>query len=236
MMVCRKAVLIMDEVDGMSAGDRGGVADLIASIKVSKIPIICICNDRYSQKLRSLVNYCLPLNFRKPTKQQAWHVLKNLDHKILFFSNVICQRAAFMISNYCLSLSCHAKREGLLCSGGVVFIVLRKFKSLFLALLSLNGEQHLKFLVLWIVQHLYFLSVHIVRWLSLGDFVVLSSAWTVGNRIRFHVEEVTTRVSMVCQDIGKKSLWWVSIYVLGQSLPIACIRVGARVRILSPKC
>ncbi|CAH8362335.1 unnamed protein product [Eruca vesicaria subsp. sativa] len=65
-----KTVLIMDEVDGMSAGDRGGVADLIASIKISKIPIICICNDRYSQKLKSLVNYCLPLNYRKPTKQQ----------------------------------------------------------------------------------------------------------------------------------------------------------------------
>ncbi|KAF8403400.1 hypothetical protein HHK36_011502 [Tetracentron sinense] len=65
-----KTVLIMDEVDGMSAGDRGGVADLISSIKISKIPIICICNDRYSQKLKSLVNYCLLLNFRKPTKQQ----------------------------------------------------------------------------------------------------------------------------------------------------------------------
>ncbi|XP_021892598.1 replication factor C subunit 1 [Carica papaya] len=65
-----KTVLIMDEVDGMSAGDRGGIADLIASIKISKIPIICICNDRYSQKLKSLVNYCLLLNYRKPTKQQ----------------------------------------------------------------------------------------------------------------------------------------------------------------------
>lgn len=65
-----KTVLIMDEVDGMSAGDRGGVADLIASIKISKIPIVCICNDRYSQKLKSLVNYCLLLSFRKPTKQQ----------------------------------------------------------------------------------------------------------------------------------------------------------------------
>ncbi|XP_057808112.1 LOW QUALITY PROTEIN: replication factor C subunit 1 [Salvia miltiorrhiza] len=66
-----KTVLIMDEVDGMSAGDRGGVADLIASIKISKIPIICICNDRYSQKLKSLVNYCLLLSYRKPTKQQV---------------------------------------------------------------------------------------------------------------------------------------------------------------------
>ena len=45
----------MDEVDGMSAGDRGGVADLIASINICSIPIICICNDRYSQKLNNLV-------------------------------------------------------------------------------------------------------------------------------------------------------------------------------------
>ena len=66
-----RAVLIMDEVDGMSAGDRVGVADLIASINICSIPIICICNDRYSQKLKSLVNYCLMLNFRKPTKQQV---------------------------------------------------------------------------------------------------------------------------------------------------------------------
>ncbi|XP_008790185.1 replication factor C subunit 1 isoform X2 [Phoenix dactylifera] len=73
-----KSVLIMDEVDGMSAGDRGGVADLIASIKISKIPIICICNDRYSQKLKSLVNYCLLLNFRKPTKQQMAKRLKQI--------------------------------------------------------------------------------------------------------------------------------------------------------------
>nr|POE89440.1 replication factor c subunit 1 [Quercus suber] len=65
-----KTVLIMDEVDGMSAGDRGGIADLIASIKISKIPIICICNDRYSQKIKSLVNYCLLLEFKKPEESQ----------------------------------------------------------------------------------------------------------------------------------------------------------------------
>ncbi|KAI3928871.1 hypothetical protein MKW92_043682 [Papaver armeniacum] len=39
-------------------------------IKISKIPIICICNDRHSQKLKSLLNYCLLLDCRKPTKQQ----------------------------------------------------------------------------------------------------------------------------------------------------------------------
>ncbi len=40
-----------------AAGDRGGVADLIQTIKVSRLPIICICNDKYSQKLRSLRNH-----------------------------------------------------------------------------------------------------------------------------------------------------------------------------------
>ena len=66
----RRLCLIMDEVDGMSAGDRGGVADLIKTIHRSRIPIICICNDKYSQKLRSLRNHCLELDFRKPTVQQ----------------------------------------------------------------------------------------------------------------------------------------------------------------------
>lgn len=40
-----------------AAGDRGGVADLITTIKMSKIPIICICNDKYVQKLKSLRNH-----------------------------------------------------------------------------------------------------------------------------------------------------------------------------------
>ena len=57
-------VLIMDEVDGMSAGDRGGVADLIHTLKGAKLPIICICNDKYNQKLKSLRNHCLELDYR----------------------------------------------------------------------------------------------------------------------------------------------------------------------------
>ena len=37
----------MDEVDGMAGNeDRGGILELINTIKNSKIPIICICNDR----------------------------------------------------------------------------------------------------------------------------------------------------------------------------------------------
>jgi replication factor C subunit 1 len=60
----------MDEVDGMSSGDRGGIKALIDLLKTSHIPVICICNDRSSPKLRSLANYCLDLRFRRPTAAQ----------------------------------------------------------------------------------------------------------------------------------------------------------------------
>ncbi|RHY57657.1 hypothetical protein DYB38_007178 [Aphanomyces astaci] len=63
-------VIIMDEVDGMSSGDRGGMAELIAIIKKSKTPIICICNDRQSPKVRSLANHAFDLKLRRPTKTQ----------------------------------------------------------------------------------------------------------------------------------------------------------------------
>lgn len=55
----------MDEVDGMSAGDRGGIAELIKLLKTTHVPIICICNDRSSPKIRSLANHCLDLHIRR---------------------------------------------------------------------------------------------------------------------------------------------------------------------------
>ncbi|PAV74101.1 hypothetical protein WR25_22594 [Diploscapter pachys] len=64
-------VLIMDEVDGMSGNeDRAGISELISIIKNSRIPIICICNDRQNQKMRSLVNHCFDIRFPKPKIEQ----------------------------------------------------------------------------------------------------------------------------------------------------------------------
>ena len=62
-LATQKSVIIMDEVDGLGAGDRGGIAALIKIIKDSKTPIICICNDRQDRKLMSLVNHCYDLKF-----------------------------------------------------------------------------------------------------------------------------------------------------------------------------
>jgi replication factor C subunit 1 len=68
----QKNLILMDEIDGMSGNeDRGGVATLIQIIKMSKTPIICICNDRQNQKLKSLTNYCYDIKFNKPDKRQV---------------------------------------------------------------------------------------------------------------------------------------------------------------------
>ena len=55
----------------MSSGDRGGMVELYQLIKKTEIPIICICNDKSSPKMKTLKNYCLDLEFRKPTTTQV---------------------------------------------------------------------------------------------------------------------------------------------------------------------
>ncbi|KAH9819105.1 replication factor RFC1 C terminal domain-containing protein, partial [Melampsora americana] len=61
-----KLVLIMDEVDGMSAGDRGGVGALNALIRKTRVPIIAIANDMSLQKMKPLKSTTHSLVFRRP--------------------------------------------------------------------------------------------------------------------------------------------------------------------------
>ncbi|KAF9397512.1 hypothetical protein BGX21_008796, partial [Mortierella sp. AD011] len=76
-----KQVIIMDEVDGMAGGDRGGIAQLISFIKKTHVPIICICNDRQSPKVRSLVNSCFDMRFQRPQVNQVRARLMSILHR-----------------------------------------------------------------------------------------------------------------------------------------------------------
>jgi len=54
----KKSVIIMDEVDGMSGNaDKGGMQALIAIIKQTNVPVICIANDASTPKMKTLKNY-----------------------------------------------------------------------------------------------------------------------------------------------------------------------------------
>ncbi|CAN7938591.1 unnamed protein product, partial [Ixodes hexagonus] len=77
-----KHMLIMDEVDGMAGNqDRGGVQELIALIRSTRIPIVCICNDRSHPKMRSLVNHCFDLRFFRPQVRQIQAAMMSIACK-----------------------------------------------------------------------------------------------------------------------------------------------------------
>ncbi|KAM6345896.1 replication factor C subunit 1 [Podargus strigoides] len=80
--VSGKHVLIMDEVDGMAGNeDRGGIQELIGLIRHTKIPIICMCNDRNHPKIRSLVHYCVDLRFQRPRLEQIKGAMMSIAFK-----------------------------------------------------------------------------------------------------------------------------------------------------------
>ncbi|XP_004038609.1 replication factor C subunit 1 isoform X1 [Gorilla gorilla gorilla] len=80
--VSTKHALIMDEVDGMAGNeDRGGIQELIGLIKHTKIPIICMCNDRNHPKIRSLVHYCFDLRFQRPRVEQIKGAMMSIAFK-----------------------------------------------------------------------------------------------------------------------------------------------------------
>jgi DNA polymerase III delta prime subunit len=89
--------IIMDEVDGMSSGDKGGMAELIQFInpnrgkrsvkKEAKLsaenrwipPIICICNNNYDKKIMDLKKDCLEVIFKAPKKSDLVHVIDRIE-------------------------------------------------------------------------------------------------------------------------------------------------------------
>ena len=90
----KNRVLLMDEVDGMAGNeDRGGMAELIQLIKNSKVPVICMCNDRNHQKIRSLANYCFDLRFQRPRAEQIKAAMMSIcfREKIKIAPNVLLE-------------------------------------------------------------------------------------------------------------------------------------------------
>lgn len=112
----RNKVVIMDEVDGMSS-DRGGIVELSSIIKSSSVPLVCICNDRNNQKIRSLANYCLDLRFRKLEgrqiiprlkmilKEENKHVDDNILNEIVAMANGDMRYVLNTLQNICMRKS-----------------------------------------------------------------------------------------------------------------------------------
>ena len=65
--------ILMDEIDGMNNGDKGGINSLIKLIRPEEItynPIICIGNYHIDKKIKELMKVCIPIELKKPTDKQ----------------------------------------------------------------------------------------------------------------------------------------------------------------------
>ena len=72
-----KRLILMDEIDGMIV-DRGGLQELIDLINKTRVPVICISNDRYNEKMRNLANHCFDLKISKPRIDQLKKTLTSV--------------------------------------------------------------------------------------------------------------------------------------------------------------
>jgi replication factor C subunit 1 len=68
--------LVVNDVD--VGNDNGFLSTLVECIKETKIPIICICSDRYAQTLKPLLNYVIDFKMKKPTYKEVYTLLYNI--------------------------------------------------------------------------------------------------------------------------------------------------------------
>jgi hypothetical protein len=84
----KKIAIIMDEIDGMNNGDKGGINALIKLIRPKKTkkqklekmcvnPIICIGNYRFDKKIKELMKVCNSIEIPSPSNNQIRKILND---------------------------------------------------------------------------------------------------------------------------------------------------------------
>lgn len=85
----KKIAIIMDEIDGMNNGDKGGINSLIKLIRPKKTkkqkleevtmnPIICIGNYRVDKKIKELMKVCNSIELKTPNQIQILNITNKL--------------------------------------------------------------------------------------------------------------------------------------------------------------
>jgi len=94
----RKIAIIMDEIDGMNNGDKGGINTLIKLIRPKKTkkqkqeevtinPIICIGNYKVDKKIKELMKVCNTIELKTPNNIE----ITSIVHKLLPNTEVVMQ-------------------------------------------------------------------------------------------------------------------------------------------------
>jgi len=86
----KRIAIVMDDVDGMNNGDKGGINNLIKLIRPKKTkkqkkeeytvnPIICIGNSHVDKKIKELKNVCVCVKVNKPTISQVVNIINKTN-------------------------------------------------------------------------------------------------------------------------------------------------------------
>ena len=89
----KNIAIVMDEIDGMNSGDKGGINSLIKLIRPKKTkkqkkeqitmtPIVCIGNYHIDKKIREMIKICTSIELKKPTNEQIKNLMELLMPKI----------------------------------------------------------------------------------------------------------------------------------------------------------
>ena len=100
--VSQQITIVMDEIDGMNSGDKGGISALIKLIRPKKTkkqkteeitynPIICIGNYHSDKKIQELKKVCLCFELKSPTDSQIKTILLKTmpDMELCLLENVV---------------------------------------------------------------------------------------------------------------------------------------------------
>lgn len=93
----KKIAIVMDEIDGMNNGDKGGINSLIKQIRpkktkkqkeeeITNTPIICISNYHIDKKIKELMKVCNVFELKTPSGNQINTIIKlampNIDETL----------------------------------------------------------------------------------------------------------------------------------------------------------
>lgn len=94
----KKIAIVMDEIDGMNSGDKGGINALIKLIRQKKTkkqklegktmnPIICIGNYYTDKKMRELMKVCNIFELKTPKNEEIKTIISNIIPNFKELSN-----------------------------------------------------------------------------------------------------------------------------------------------------
>tara|TARA_Y200000002_G_scaffold335909_1_gene303742 strand:+ start:2247 stop:3524 length:1278 start_codon:yes stop_codon:yes gene_type:complete len=89
----KKLVIMMDELDGMNSGDKGGINTLIKLIRPKKtkkqkkeestmIPIVCIGSCHVDKKIKEMIKICVSIKLELPTSNEVSKIIDILMPKL----------------------------------------------------------------------------------------------------------------------------------------------------------